>query len=186
MNRKWVFFTIIFLGLLQISIVGAQNFGRFVGTVKAEWIKHDREMRLLEDFAYIDPFDNEWKAPKGSIIDGASIPRILWTTIGSPFTGEYREASVVHDVACVEKNRPWKSVHRMFYYASRLGGVGNIRGKIMYAAVRKFGPRWDEDGTPIKLAPVTMAEQERELEAIKKYIIENDPDLDKIDAVVDK
>lgn len=186
MNSKWTLILLVFIGSLQISTVIAGDFGRFVGTVKTEWIEHDRKMRLLEDFAYIDPFGKEWEAPKGSIIDGASIPRFLWTVVGSPFTGEYREASVVHDVACVEKSRPWKSVHRMFYYASRLGGVKEIKGKLMYAAVRKFGPRWDSDGTPIRLAEVTVAEQERDLEAIRKFIEKENPSLDEIDSLVDK
>ena len=37
MNRKWVFFTFIILGFLQISAVMAEDFGKFVGTVKTEW-----------------------------------------------------------------------------------------------------------------------------------------------------
>jgi hypothetical protein len=36
----------------------------------------------------------------------------------------------------------WQSVHRMFYEASRLSGVGELHAKVMYLAVYHFGPRW--------------------------------------------
>lgn len=64
--------------------------------------------------------------------------------MGGPFEGQYRNASVVHDVACVKKSEKWEDVHRMFYYAMRAGGVSETRAALMYAAVYKFGPRWDE------------------------------------------
>ena len=117
-------------------------FGEFVGNVDTRWITVDRDMLLLADFSYIDPSEIQWTAKKDSRIDGASIPRALWTVVGSPFTGAYRSASVVHDVACVLKDRPWEAVHRMFYNAMRCGGVGEKRALFMYAAVYRFGPRW--------------------------------------------
>lgn len=120
------------------------GFGSFVGDVVARWLDPDRRMQLTEDFAYLDPGGKRWHAPKNSIVDGASIPQVFWTFVGGPFEGLYRKASVVHDVACVERREKWEDVHRMFYYAMRAGGVGETRAAVMYAAVYKFGPRWDE------------------------------------------
>src|SRR3569832_354694 len=125
----------------------AGSFGRFFGSVFVVWFEPDRNMKLLEDFSYIDFLEHLWLAPQGSLIDGASIPRILWSLVGSPFTGEYRNASVVHDIACVVRDRPWKEVHRMFYNACRCGGVSEMTAKIMFAAVFHFGPRWG--GVPV-------------------------------------
>jgi hypothetical protein len=51
------------------------SFGRFKGSVQTEWLSDGRHMKLLTDFAYIDPDEREWLAPKGAQIDGASIPR---------------------------------------------------------------------------------------------------------------
>jgi len=101
-------------------------------------------MQLNEDFAYISPSGKRWDAPNGSIVDGASIPQVFWTVVGGPFEGQYRNASVVHDVACVKRSEKWEDVHRMFYYAMRAGGVSESRAALMYAAVYKFGPRWNE------------------------------------------
>ncbi len=116
---------------------------RFIGDVKTLWLKGSlRKMELISRVQFIDKQGIEWEAPKGSIIDGASIPRFFWRFIGSPFVGHYRRASVVHDVYCVTKSRPHKQVHKMFYEAMRVDGVGYIKAKVMYIAVRLGGPKW--------------------------------------------
>jgi len=123
------------------------NYGRFSGNPKTEWLTNpgsaDREMKLLEDFWYIDPDGKKWAAPKGSVIDGASIPRPLWSTVGSPFTDDYRNASIVHDVACqkIDKFAPGadekrKEADRMFFYACLAGGCSQKQAEILYIGVR--------------------------------------------------
>ena len=124
------------------SLFTIGRWGHFVGTVKTEWYDDGRTMKLLDDFGYADAAGNTWKAEKGHEIDGASIPQVFWTFIGGPFEGKYRNASVVHDYECDVKQRPWRAVHRMFYNASRCGGVEETKAKVMYAAVYHFGPRW--------------------------------------------
>ena len=113
-----------------------------MGTAKTEWLKDGRRMKLLTTFMYIDPKNIEWEAPAGWIIDGASIPQFAWSFVGGPFSGKYREASIIHDVACDKKNKPWESVHETFYYAMRASGVVKWKAKAMYFAVYHFGPRW--------------------------------------------
>jgi Protein of unknown function (DUF1353) len=124
------------------SSLSLSDWGRFVGTVKTQWHDDRRTMTLLDDFGYVDPGKVIWKALKGRKIDGASIPPVFWSFIGGPFEGKYRNASVVHDYECDVKQRPWRAVHRMFYNASRCGGVEETKAKVMYAAVYHFGPRW--------------------------------------------
>ena len=91
--------------------------------------------------------------PAGSVVDGASIPQVFWSLVGGPFEGEYRNASVVHDVACDRKSEPWEAVHLMFYNACRCGGVGEKKAKLLYWAVYLGGPRWVrkvvENGMPV-------------------------------------
>ena len=120
--------------------------GQFEGEVKTEWLRHagaDRTMRLLEEFAFVDDREVRWVAPASSIIDGASIPEMLWSSMhGTPFVGDYRRATVLHDVACQERTRPSADVHRMFYDAMIADGVSRGRALKMYTAVRLFGPHW--------------------------------------------
>jgi hypothetical protein len=120
----------------------ADAWGRFEGEVVARWHDDGREMTLVEPFAYLDSREVRWEAPDGATVNGASIPRAFWSFIGGPFAGEFRNASVVHDVACEVRDRPWRAVHRMFYEACRCGGVGAVKAKTMYYAVFHFGPRW--------------------------------------------
>lgn len=118
--------------------------GHFVGEVEVVWLSHagaDRNMRLLSDFSFVDAAGTRWPVPKGAVINGASIPKLLWTW-GPPFVGDYRRASVVHDHYCVVRTRTAKSTHRMFYDGCRAGGVRKTKAKVMYTAVATFGPQW--------------------------------------------
>ena len=143
---------------LNAATAQAGEWGEFRGNVEASWDADGRTMTLLKDFIYIDPKGDTWIAPVDSKVDGASIPRAAWRVIGSPFTGKYRNASVIHDVACVEQERPWEAVHEAFYHAMRAGGVGVVKAKAMYAAVYLGGPRWPRK---LKREAISKAEAER-------------------------
>ena len=123
--------------------------GHFVGVIRTDWMSDgngDRSMRIVLDAFYIDDSGREWKAPAGSIVDGASIPKFFWRLLGSPYCGDYRVASVFHDVACVNKRRPWQTVHRMFNSAMRDCGVRMWKRLLIFWAVWCFGPRWKVKG----------------------------------------
>lgn len=114
--------------------------GSFSGNPKTEWLTdpsgEDRDMKLLEEFVYIDPTGHRWSAPVGSIVNGASIPRPLWSTVGSPYTDDYRRASIVHDIACDTPTIPRKDADVMFFHACRAGGCTPVQARILYAGVR--------------------------------------------------
>jgi hypothetical protein len=116
------------------------NHGSFSGNPKTEWLLgsdgSDRDMSLIEDFWYIDPKGKKWFAPRGSVINGASIPRPLWATVGSPYTDDYRRASIVHDVACDDPNVKRKDADEMFYEACLAGGCSYLQAKLLYWGVR--------------------------------------------------
>lgn len=116
------------------------NHGTFSGNPKTEWLVDaavpDRDMALLFDFSFTDPDGKVWPAPKASVVNGASIPQPLWSTVGSPYTDDYRRASVVHDVACSTTGVPRKAADAMFYHACRAGGCGPVQARILYAGVR--------------------------------------------------
>jgi hypothetical protein len=137
------------------------NWGRFEGRVVTEWLDDGRDMQLVEPFAYIDAFGTHWLAPAESVVNGASIPQAFWSVIGGPFVGRFRNASVVHDVACVVRTQGWREVHRMFYEACRCADAPLLKSKIMYYAVYHFGPRWQPAGLGFRdeTPPQPTAEQ---------------------------
>lgn len=160
----------------------------FIGRVVVEWLTEDgddRTMRLVEEFAYQDPSGKLWKVPAGAKINGASIPERLYSVMGPPFVGDYRRASVVHDHHCVERTESWQSVHRMFYDASRAGGVPVVKAKVMYAAVRGWGPRWEQrtTGGPT-VTTISIPRPEARPSALldlATWVTSDDPSLDEID-----
>ena len=151
------------------------DFGRFEGDVVAAWDPDGRNMTLRENFAYIDSMERRWLAPAGTVVDGASIPRLFWTVIGSPFAGKYRNASVVHDIECDEMRQPWQDVHRMFYEACRCGGVDEAQAKIMYYAVYHFGPRWQLIVENVIEQVVGAEGQPEEQEVTIQHVVRIDP-----------
>jgi len=117
----------------------SNEYGRFSANPRTEWLAEagaDRRMKLLDEFWYEDPDERIWRAPSESVIDGASIPAPLWSLVGSPYTGEYRRASIAHDVACEDPNVPRKDADRMFYRACLAGGCSKRQARLLYAGVR--------------------------------------------------
>jgi hypothetical protein len=75
----------------------------------------------------------------------------------------------------------------MFYYAMRAGGVSEARAALMYAAVYKFGPRWDEPkgfwgkvfggwkGPPPSPPPPPPSVTDADVKALEALIDQNKP-----------
>src|SRR5438046_8522961 len=127
----------------------------FSGEPETKWLTQapqteDRCMTLLKPFWFRDPDGKQWDAPKGMTTDGASIPRALWTLVGSPYTGDYRRASIVHDKACDDASgntTARRKADRMFYHACRAGGCSIQEATLLYIGVIMGGvwplvPAW--------------------------------------------
>jgi hypothetical protein len=116
--------------------------GEFSGEPTAVWLTEladDRKMQLVDSFWFLDPDARRWSADARQTVDGASIPRALWTLVGSPYTGDYRRASIVHDVACDEAGddaAKRRAADRMFFHACRAGGCSTRRAIVLYIGVR--------------------------------------------------
>ena len=170
------------------------KWGYFDGEPVTKWNPDGRTMTLLTELRYTDPHGNVWVAPIGSIVDGASIPRYLWSIMGGPFEGRYRKASVLHDVAYGERNRPWQDCDRMFYYAMRCSGVSAAEAKTMFYALYRFGHHWKfpiKRGKPVKYEGKLVARGEeipraipvnpQEVNEARDWIGETDPSLEQIE-----
>src|SRR5207248_10043860 len=166
------------------------KWGHYSGYVEARWENDGRSMTLLSELRYTDPQGVVWIAPSGSQVDGASIPRALWSFMGGPFDGKYRNASVLHDVAYDQKTQPWKQCDRMFYEAMRCSGVGATEAKTMYYALYRHGRHWKHPrflpGAAIaedEVVPRAIAVDEQEDIAATRDWIENaKPSLAQIEA----
>jgi Protein of unknown function (DUF1353) len=172
------------------TVPGATKWGHFDGEPVTKWNPDGRSMTLLNELRYIDPNGEVWIAPAGSEVDGASIPRYLWSIMGGPFEGKYRNASVLHDVAYGEKKRPWQDCDRMFYNAMRCSGVGVTEAKTMYYALYRFGNHWKfpiKRGKPVKVEGAMVARAipravpANEINEARDWIRSADPPLEQIE-----
>lgn len=149
MDYKIRFFSLVILVAFctQASAQGVDEeyFGEFSGEPKLE-VKSNSNGRptflLLEDFSFSDPNGLVWETPKGWEVDGASIPQFAWSIVGGPLSGRYLQASIIHDRYCDIKKRTAHDTHRNFYYGMLANGVSKTKAKVMYWAVRTFGPSW--------------------------------------------
>ncbi|PYL31498.1 MAG: hypothetical protein DMF39_02665 [Verrucomicrobia bacterium] len=176
------------------SGLGGSKWGYYSGDPITKWNSDGRTMTLLTELSYTDPQGLIWDAPAGSVVDGASIPRYLWSLMGGPFEGKYRNASVLHDVAYTEHKRPWWDCDRMFYNAMRCSGVSVGEAKTMYYALYKFGHHWKfpiKRGKPVKYKGelVTRGEQipraipvnPEQINEARDWISNTDPSLEQIE-----
>lgn len=118
--------------------------GRYTGRLILQVLPDGRRMRLVEPFGFMEADGLHWPVPPQTTVDGASIPQPMWSVIGGPFEGKYRDASVVHDYYCDVRSAEWRAVHRMFYRGMLVSGVSVRLAKVLYAAVYFAGPRWSD------------------------------------------
>jgi len=114
----------------------------FYGEVLFRPLPDGRNMQVAQSFGFVDSQARKWEVPVGTVTDGASIPQPFWSIIGSPFSGKYRLAAVIHDYYCATKYRKWKDTHDAFYETMLASGEEKRTALLMWAAVYRFGPRW--------------------------------------------
>ena len=118
---------------------------------------------LHEEWGYLWTKDDITRViiiPRGFVSDGASAPRILWTCTGITPDGLIRGAALAHDFlykhggvlpensyqqlalyGWVNDNSVWtrKNADRLFCRIMKESGVGKIKRRLAYRAVRIFG-----------------------------------------------
>lgn len=179
---------LLFLATFSAGAAWADHgFGRFDRDPLVRLMEDGETVKLLSGLAYTDPRAMLWSAPAGFTSNGASIPSVFWSMIGSPLSGRYRDAAIIHDYYCVTKERGWKETHEAFYHAMRARGVGETQAKIMYGAVYRFGPRWQtvrtrEEPARFTGQPVLIGDA---LKAIRAYVESQRPSPEELRSFLD-
>lgn len=124
--------------------------GIFTGQLQLSPTGDGVNMKVLQPISYDDSAGHMISVPAEFETDGASIPRALWSIVGSPFSGgNYVQAAVIHDEGCVSRQYPWEITHMMFYTAMLDSGVSEHQAKLLYFGVRVGGPRWKKVKVPL-------------------------------------
>ncbi|QYX55914.1 DUF1353 domain-containing protein [Roseovarius sp. SCSIO 43702] len=164
----------------------------------------------LNELQFLDGGRQRWIAHEGIITDGASIPQIFVGIVGEPTSQDFTNAAALHDAYCGIGNEsgpnyhaaPWHDVHVMFYDALRVGGVPEIKAKVMFAAVWLGGPRWagtrqpaqpalafaaarNVAGTPgFRPGAHDPARMQAAMRRIRTFVEETNPDLQSLVAFI--
>ena len=129
---------------------------------------------IAEDLTFRDSRGRVWTAPRRTLTDGASIPRLFVSVVGDPTSPEFINAAAVHDAYCGVGNEDgpnfqrayWEDVHIMFYDGLIEGGADPIVAKVMFAAVWLGGPRWNE---PVGDDRITISTRSRILRPPRQF-----------------
>jgi hypothetical protein len=91
--------------------------------------------RVEREFSYVSGIDCI-NVPVGYVTDLASVPRPFRWLI--PKSGGYNQAAVMHDYIYTDQwhNVPKSRADYMFYEAMGVLGVGRVKRRLMYWAVR--------------------------------------------------
>lgn len=104
----------------------------------------EQRFKLLDDLEYENK-DYVFKVKKGFVFDGASIPRLLWTTIGCPFGGLYTKPACLHDILYATHLFGKEESDSIFLEAMVSCEVEEDIRKTLYDGVRLFGNKSYEE-----------------------------------------
>jgi Protein of unknown function (DUF1353) len=94
------------------------------------------------EITFTDSRGTKWTVPKGFVVTGSSVPRFYWSIIGSPLTSNYTIPMALLDYYSTQRKHTPDEVYTMFYESLIKADVSESTSKLLYLAVKGFGPRW--------------------------------------------
>jgi len=104
--------------------------GKFLGSGK--WM-------LTKAFTYNSKMAGKIVVPEGFVSDGASIPRLAWIFIGSPWSGKYAPGAIIHDYIYHTNMFSRKDCDDIFMESMKVLKVPSWKRIIIHRSLRMFG-----------------------------------------------
>jgi hypothetical protein len=115
---------------------------KFIGGSEYKAANSCGHIELTKDFNFFIDLKSYW-LPRGYVCDGASIPRIFWSIIGSPFDPEKVPAAFCHDALYLTHAVSRPVADEVLFQLLLQGGCRLRTARTMWAAVRSFAyPAW--------------------------------------------
>lgn len=112
---------------------------RFPNKFRGEKTPGKNEWTLTRPFTYISKKFGKIVVPIGFVTDGASIPKFLWSIVGSPWSGGYADGAVIHDWIYHKNLFKRKECDQIFNEANKFLKVPAWKRFVIYQALRIFG-----------------------------------------------
>lgn len=100
---------------------------------------NDNEYRVIRKYRAVLPNNDTIEVKAGFVYDGASIPRLFWSLIGSPFTGTHTRAAFIHDALYAGECYDRKTCDWLFLQILQQHKCAFLKRNTLYFAVRIFG-----------------------------------------------
>lgn len=113
---------------------------KFIGGAEYKAANSCRHIELTKNFNFFIDLKSYW-LPSGYQCDGASIPRIFWSIIGSPFDPEKVPAAFCHDAIYLTHAVSRPVADEVLFQLLLQGGCRLRTARTMWTAVR-VGAWW--------------------------------------------
>lgn len=137
-------------GLIPDSVYNLETTSHFIEIVDGR-ISSDKKNRppivayadgkgyiVTHNYSYIiDGF--EIVIPKGFLFDGASVPRMFWSVIGSPLESDFVLGALLHDYCYWSHVISKEKADDFLKICLKADGVGSLRTNTIYQSVNWFG-----------------------------------------------
>ena len=113
--------------------------------LRVEIINNGKDRIVLDDYIYKN---DRYKitVKKGYKTDGASIPKIFWSVLSSPFDGALVYGAIIHDGLYAKMTLTRKECDKLLKEMAIEKGYSTIKANIIYSLVRLFGKtHWQKD-----------------------------------------
>ena len=121
----------------------------FSGDVELQEL-NETEWTLKEDVSFTNEH-LEVIVKSGFITDGASIPKLFWSIIGSPLEADLLLPAIIHDGLYTDETLPREVCDDLLREMLLLNGVSQLKADLIYNAVRMFGAsHFESDDTAQK------------------------------------
>lgn len=111
----------------------------FTGEMRTAWLPDGLLMRVDAAPVFTDAKGRRWTIRPGRVIDGASIPRSLWSITGGPYEGLYRVPAGLHDDAYNTLGVAKLDADLMLLEACLELGCPRLLAEVLYEGVRLGG-----------------------------------------------
>jgi len=139
------------------------------------------DFKLLAHYWYKGPDGKVWTVPAGYVVNGGSIPQAAWSIIGGPWSGKFRNATVIHDYLACERIATSEYVHRLFLDGMLESGVSQVKAWVMYKAVLVGGADWSD--VPGFIAQDPRPVDPEALEKLQEFLENNEVSLEELEAL---
>jgi hypothetical protein len=134
---------IIFIYILTSSSSQAAEFEGEAAIQLLDTMQHAQHIKLIQPLHFIDSLGNRWTAEANRVIPLTLLTDEIRLTRPLPNPFEYLKTIIFYHAQVEEARSDWRDIQSVIYEALVAEGIQEHWAKMIYAAVRAEGWRWE-------------------------------------------